>query len=651
MRSSIFVAALYFSLVQALFAATGIEQSSSLLYPDLQVIIPTDKISIAGTGSSRQFQYTHNTFNAGPGPLVIQPALNSASGNYQGTQYIYSYSASDGWSVKEQIPVAGAFIFHSDHGHFHFPFAIFSLYDTSGENGGPGNPIAVSEKDGFCITDSFIHDPSLPHAGETGKFGSCSDPTSLRGVHIGAVDEYDKTDPGQSIDIGDLPDGNYWLRIRVDPNNYFAESDKTNNETDALLAISGNSVQVLKTVIPVLDAPPSIALMSPASDTLVSGNVTLSASSATASDVQYLLDGLPYGPIVSAGPQYKLTWNTTTVQDGSHWLAVQTTDPTTGVTGISEVALVTVNNATGSVPIVQLTDPANDSILSATVTLYATVASNRPIENVEFFVDNILVGTVTSPPYMFSWDTTTVSDGPHEIRASATDNQGKVSNSTQVFPTVDNSHPANPLGKDVVISADGQGAITTPAFSTRTANDLLVAFLAYDGPDNSTQTAGVTGAGLTWTLLMRSNTQTGTSEIWSARANGTLNNASVAAQPGGGGDFHGSLTVVAFTNAAGTSVVGRAGAPSGAPDIYLPGVIAGDWVFAVGNDADNAIARTPVSGQALVHQSVNTAADSTFWVQSTVAPSNANSLVNIHNTYPVSDQWNYAAVEIVATHQ
>jgi hypothetical protein len=57
--------------------------------------------------------------------------------------------------------------------------------------------------------------------------------------------------------------------------------------------------------------------------------------------------------------------------------------------------------------------------------------------------------------------------------------------------------------------------------------------------------------------------------------------------------------VIAFPNAYGTRVVGRAGAPSGAPDIYLPGVIAGSWVFAVGNDWDNAIARTPVSGQVL----------------------------------------------------
>jgi hypothetical protein len=96
--------------------------------------------------------------------------------------------------------------------------------------------------------------------------------------------------------------------------------------------------------------------------------------------------------------------------------------------------------------------------------------------------------------------------------------------------------------------------------------------------------------------------------------------------------------------------VGRAGAISGAPDIILPGVVAGDWVFAVGNDWDKAIARTPVAGQVLVHQKVDTATGDTYWVQSTTAPLTANGLVDIHDSAPTSDRWNYAAVEIVAAH-
>ena len=93
-------------------------------------------------------------------------------------------------------------------------------------------------------------------------------------------------------------------------------------------------------------------------------------------------------------------------------------------------------------------------------------------------------------------------------------------------------------------------------------------------------------------------------------------------------------------------MAGAAGAPSGAPDIYLPGIPAASWVFAVGNDWDRAVARTPVAGQQLQDQWVDTGAGDTFWVQSTTAPSTAPGLVTIHDNAPTNDRWNYAAVEV-----
>ena len=174
----------------------------------------------------------------------------------------------------------------------------------------------------------------------------------------------------------------------------------------------------------------------------------------------------------------------------------------------------------------------------------------------------------------------------------------------------------------------------------------MLAFVAVDGPNGAgNQSATVTGAGLTWTLVKRSNTQAGTSEIWSAKAIGTLSNQTVTATPQRTG-YDGSLTVVAFRNAAGTGVAGAAGAASGAPDIYLPGIPAASWVFAVGNDWDRAVARTPVAGQVLQDQWIDTGSGDTFWVQSTTAPSTAPGLVTIHDNAPTNDRWNYAAVEV-----
>jgi hypothetical protein len=623
--------------------------SGQLEYPDLSDIIPPGDISVVGSGSSAEFQYTHDTYNGGPGPLVIQPAYNAASGTYQGTQYIYSLSSSGNWTVVQTIPVAGAFVFDAAHGHFHFPFTTYGLY-TVASNGGPGAPVAASGKISFCINDSFIYNSSLPNAGALGNLGSCSDPTSLRGLDIGAVDEYDQTDEGQSISIAGVPNGTYWLRAIVDPDNFLAEANKANNETDVEVTIEGDTVTVLQTVTPVLPPPPSISVNSPAPGATVSGTVQLTASTATSSGVQFLIDGSPLGSLVSSAP-YTLAWDTTTATNGSHWLAAQTTGPT-GVIGTSAVVAVTVSNSSSTPPTVQLTTPEAGATVSASVTVAANVASSEGIASVTFYVDGTAIGTpLAAPPYLTTWDTETATAGQHILTATAIDITGNSGTSAPVTVTVNNSQPPNLIGEDSIVSVDGAGVMTAPAITTSQDGELLVAFVSYDGPQNSPQTATVSSSGLTWTLVKRSNHQAGTAEIWMAYGSDAPDTITAAAQPGVGTTYNGSLTVIAYTNASGPGIVNQTSAPSGPPDIYLPGVSAGNWVFAVGNDWDNAIARTPVSGQVLVHQRVDTKVGDTYWVQSTAAPSTASALVDIHDSAPTTDQWNYAAIEIVATRQ
>jgi hypothetical protein len=617
-----------------------------LLYPDLSDLIPGDKMSISGTGTSEVFQYTHDTFNGGPGPLVIQPVYNAASGTYQGTQYIYSLSSSGTWMVAQTIRVAGAFIFDAAHGHFHFPFTTYGLYSV-GPDGGPETAIATSGKVSFCINDSFIFDLTLPDAGALGNLGSCSDPTSLRGLDIGAVDEYDQTDEGQAISVPNLPDGTYWLRALVDPNNFLAEADKSNNETDVEFTVTGTTIQVLQTVVPVLQPPPAINLTSPADGASISGTVQLTSNTAASSGVQYLLDGQPLGGLIAALP-YSFNWDTTTVPNGNHWLAAQTSGPA-GRIGTSPVVSVTVSNTSSTPPTVTLTSPAGGSTVSGSVILSATAAGSSAISKVSFFVDNVQVGaTLTAAPFVTYWDTLTASAGQHTITVSATDVTGNTGTSSPVTVTVDNSNPPNLITKDVTVSVDGAGIMQTPKFSTNNP-DLLVAFVSYDGPSTAQQTATVSGAGLNWVLVERSNFQLGDAEVWAATSSGPLSGVTVMAQPGVGASYHGSLTVIAFSNSSGPGIVARTGAPSGAPDCPLPGIAAGNWVFAVGNDWDNPVARVPAAGQALVHQRVDSQVGDTYWVQSTTAPSTAYALVDIHDTSPTTDQWNYAAVEIIAT--
>jgi hypothetical protein len=87
------------------------------------------------------------------------------------------------------------------------------------------------------------------------------------------------------------------------------------------------------------------------------------------------------------------------------------------------------------------------------------------------------------------------------------------------------------LTLDAKVSRDQSTAtITTAAFSTTSGNELLLAFISTDYLSGSNTTVtGVSGGGLNWVLVQRTNVQRGTSEIWRAFATSALSNVTVTA--------------------------------------------------------------------------------------------------------------------------
>jgi hypothetical protein len=200
---------------------------------------------------------------------------------------------------------------------------------------------------------------------------------------------------------------------------------------------------------------------------------------------------------------------------------------------------------------------------------------------------------------------------------------------------------------DAVVFSDGTGTRTTPAFSTSVPGDVLVAFVASDGPGSGLQTVTVSGAGLTWTLVRRGNTRAGTSEIWQATATGQLNNVTVQSVQSIAG-YRQSLNVVAFRGASGVGASAAANGATGAPSVTLVTTRANSLVYGVGNDWDRAVARTLGANQTMVHQVVDTTVGDTFWVQNrNGAIAAAGTSVQLNDTAPTSDRWNFVSVEIV----
>jgi len=200
---------------------------------------------------------------------------------------------------------------------------------------------------------------------------------------------------------------------------------------------------------------------------------------------------------------------------------------------------------------------------------------------------------------------------------------------------------ASPAQVDHTSMAFGPNAQT--ASVTSTSPELVVAYVAADG-DSPNQTVKVSGGGLTWTRVARSNAQLGDAEIWSATTTGTPFSVTAAPRQTG---LDTELTVITYKGARGVGASATASAYSGAPAISLTPISSGGIATTVGFDWTNSVDRTLPSDQALLQENTDPAGD-TYWVQDAPAPTTAGTKVTLGDLAPTSDQWDLAAVEVTS---
>jgi hypothetical protein len=157
--------------------------------------------------------------NAGLGALHVIPGEIVGPDQQNIYQRIHW---SDGTS--EDI-LAGVYIFHDEHGHFHVEG--YAEYQLEREDGGASTRIA--QKTSFCLLDTDLINKRLPNAPKRAVFTSCENHEFGQGISVGWGDAYRYNLPGQSIDVSGLESGNYLLTIVTDPNNRFLETDDGDN--------------------------------------------------------------------------------------------------------------------------------------------------------------------------------------------------------------------------------------------------------------------------------------------------------------------------------------------------------------------------------------------------------------------------------------
>jgi YD repeat-containing protein len=191
---------------------------------------------------------------------------------------------------------------------------------------------------------------------------------------------------------------------------------------------------------------PTVSVTSPTASSTVTSTVNLTANASdnvAVSSVGFYLDNVLLSTDTTS--PYSISWNSTTVANGTHAIYARAVD-TSGNPENSSSVTFSVNNPPPpppdtTDPTVSLTSPTPSSSVSGTITVSANASDTQSaIASVSYYLDSATTPfsvDVTSP-YNSSWNTASVANGSHTIRAVARDTAGREGSTTVTF-TVNNT--------------------------------------------------------------------------------------------------------------------------------------------------------------------------------------------------------------------
>jgi hypothetical protein len=150
----------------------------------------------------------------------------------------------------------------------------------------------------------------------------------------------------------------------------------------------------------------SVTITNPANGSTVAGTVSVTTDT-NCDEVKFYIDGTLVKDDTSSPFDY--TWDTTAYSDGSHTILAE--GYVSGVLKDTDSVTVIVDNFIEYN--LTITNPSEGEVVSGIV----TITTDTNCDEVRFYIDGSLVGTDTTAPFQYSWDTAAYSDGNHTILA------------------------------------------------------------------------------------------------------------------------------------------------------------------------------------------------------------------------------------------
>ena len=110
-------------------------------------------------------------------------------------------------------------------------------------------------------------------------------------------------------------------------------------------------------------------------------------------------------------------------------------------------------------PAININTPVSGATVSGAISVNVSASDNVGVSRVELYRNGALVGTTSTSPYSFYWDTTTSANGSYTLSAKAYDAAGNVAASSGVVVNVNNTAViSDVVAPTVVVSSPASGA-------------------------------------------------------------------------------------------------------------------------------------------------------------------------------------------------
>lgn len=229
-----------------------------LLLPDLVPETPTQIRNVHRMGS-RVIAFTSAVGNIGDGPLIMEGQTVSTADGLKTRAWQIIWKRSGGECAR----VAGDFIFHPAHFHWHFErFNGYYLLNSG------GTLVAGGQKTSFCLLDvGLVQGYRIVEAVQQIRNNNCG-PEGRQGISVGWKDVYlhNYADQYVALDrdtpFGPVPMGPYTLVNDVDPDGLIWEKRRDNNIATVPVGVvmppPASGVVIPATPTPRAPAPPDI---------------------------------------------------------------------------------------------------------------------------------------------------------------------------------------------------------------------------------------------------------------------------------------------------------------------------------------------------------------------------------------------------------